>query len=164
MTKPKRNGKPNGKPVPRSNKNGGGVKGQAPGSSNATPLPPGAEFTAEAEDIQGRKVPLKFRVPKHGKGILRTGNPGPRDTTLKEFRRAWAEAIQDPQLWDQIMADLTAAGDKAGNLRAILLRLGAAYAHGLPPQTFRLTGESGGPIDLAVVRAELTRKITGAAS
>ncbi len=142
--------KPNGKAKPK------------PHGPAAEPVAAGPKKHADVEqvvDIHGRNVPVAYRTPQHGHGQLRTGNPGPRDGTLREFRKACQEACSDPIMWQQIMTDLRRAGSRAGSLRAVLLRFGAAYGHGLPPQTFRLTGEEGGPVNLAVVRAELARKI-----
>src|SRR5260370_4535160 len=68
-------------------------------------------------------VQRRFRTPSHGGGKLQIGNPGPRDTTLKEFRRACAEAVKDTTLWEQLMADLRRARPKAAPMRAVLLQI-----------------------------------------
>jgi hypothetical protein len=107
-------------------------------------------------------VVRQFRTPRHGRGKLQVGNPGPRDTTLNDFRRACAEAMKDPILWTRLMEDLRRAGAKGAPMRAALFKIQAAYAHGLPRQSIELTGGEGGPVELAAVRASLVRKIQGA--
>ncbi len=107
-------------------------------------------------------VKRQFRTPSHGRGKLQVGNPGPRDTTFKEFRRACAEALKDVKLWDQLMADLRRAGPKGAPMRAVLFKIHASYAHGMPRQVVELTGRDGGPVELAAVRESLVQKIGGA--
>jgi hypothetical protein len=111
--------------------------------------------------VSDRKLSRQFRIPKHGGGKLQIGNPGPRDTSLKEFRRACAEALKDPILWDRLNEDLHRAGAKGAPMRILLFKIQASYAHGMPRQSLEVTGRDGGPVELAAVRESLARKILG---
>jgi hypothetical protein len=64
-------------------------------------------------------------------------------------------------LWEQLVADLRRAGAKGAPMRAMLFKIQASYAHGLPRQSVELTGREGGPVELAAARASLTQKILG---
>jgi len=101
---------------------------------------------------KGGLVRRQLRRPTHGKGLLLVGNPGRRPSKWRAFCGWLAE---HPDVQQRIERALRA--DPVGN--QALLMFVVEQGHGRARQQVELTGEGGGPVDLAAVRSELARRI-----
>lgn len=83
-------------------------------------------------------APAVLRVPKHGKGKLRVGNPGnsgrPSDAAKAYAEQRAAEIMGTPQVWDVQLAYA-----KSGNLDS--LKFARETAFGKPAEKTEVSGE-----------------------
>lgn len=87
-----------------------------------------------ARSVPKAETPHVLRIPKHGKGKLRVGNPGNagRHKAYMELRAAMLAA--DPMVWDVQLARA-----KAGDIKP--LQFAAERAFGKPKDEVEHTGE-----------------------
>ena len=104
---------------------------------------------------KGGLVRRKFRQPRHGKGLLLTGNPGLRPNKWRAFC-VWL--ADHPDVQQGIERALRA--DPVAN-QALLMFI-VEQGHGRARQQVELSGREGVPIELAAVRESLVKKIAGA--
>lgn len=103
----------------------------------------------------GKMRHRRLRTPAHGNGFLLVGNPGPRPNKWRAFC-AWL--TEHPDVQDRIERALRADPVENQHLLMFIVEQG----HGRARQQVELTGQGGGPVELAAARAELVRKIRGA--